>query len=163
MSRSDALEDATNEGDAAILEESRRVLDHQIDRIESVDDKAAWTLRIGVVLLGIVVSTVQFTGVTRVNVVTLAGGVSVAFGLLAGILAHAVSSVDFGVGPRQLKRKLPDSYERPNVYDATLDAHDDSIAFNHETLRLNNVLLSLAHLFLIVGVGLLVARFLLSL
>lgn len=88
---------------------------------------------------------------------------SVAFGLLAGIVAHAVSSVDFGVAPGQFEHRLPDDYERRNVYDATLDAHVDSITFNYETLRLNNVLLSLAHLFLIAGVSLLVAGFLLSL
>lgn len=63
MSRSDVIEEVTDEADAAILEESRRVLVHQIDRIESVDDKAAWTLRIGVVLLGVVVSIVQSVAV----------------------------------------------------------------------------------------------------
>lgn len=97
MSRSDAVEAALDEADAIILEESRRVLDHQVDGIHAVQDKVAWTLRIGVVLLGALTSAVRLFGVTDLHVLVFAGVTSLALSLVVGIVAYGVS--DFDVGP----------------------------------------------------------------
>ena len=156
MSKADAVEEVTEEADAIILEESQRVLDHQIDNIKTVDERTAWTLRIGVVLLGVLVSTARLLDISSVNALGLVGVGSVLLSLLVGIIAYGVSNLDVGAAPENLERNVPDEYARPDVYDALLAAHGESIAFNRGTLRVNEWLLTLTQGLLVVGVSLVV-------
>lgn len=157
MSRLDAFEEGADEVDAIILEESRRVLDHQIANINAVEDKAAWTLRIGVVLLGTLISAVQLIGLMDVGALVLVGLAFISFSLVVGIITYGVSSVDVGAEPRNVKREVPDDYARSDVYDALLSAHEDSITFNRDTLQTNEWYLTLTQGCMVTGVSLIVA------
>ena len=140
MSRSDALEEATDEADAIILEESQRVLDHQVDSIHTVENKVAWTLRVGVVLLGVVIPATRLFGVSDLDALVYAGVPSLALSLVVGIVAYGVLDVS----------------------DAVVAAHEESIQFNRGTLRANEWYLTLTQLLLAVGVSLVVTGLLAS-
>lgn len=159
MSRPEPREDTAEEPEAIILTESQRVLDHQIDNIKSVDERTVWTLRIGVVLLGILVSTARLLDISDMNAFGLVGVGSILSSLLVGFLTYGVSNLDVGAEPRNLDGDVPDEYDRSDIYDALLDAHDESIAFNRGTLRVNEWLLTLTQGLLIAGVSFVVAGF----
>ena len=154
MSKADAVEEVTEEADAAILEESRRVLDHQIEGIHTVEDRAAWMLRIGVILLGALVSAIRLFGVPYLHELVFAGFASLVLSLVVGILTYGVSAVDVGVEPATLYDDVPNDYERSDVYDAVVAGHEESIRFNRLTLRANELLLTLTQVLLAVGASL---------
>lgn len=162
MKRSDAFEEPTDGADAIILEESRRVLDHQINIIKTVGERTAWTLRIGIVLLGVLISAARLLSVSNVNALGLVGVGFVLLSLLVGIVTYGVSDLDVGAEPGNLEGNVPEEYARSEVYDVLLAAHEDSIAFNRGTLRVNEWLLTLTQGLLVVGVSLVVAELLIS-
>lgn len=154
MSKSNATEKAADGADAIVLEESRRVLDHQINLIKTLDERAAWTLRIGVVLLGVLISAARLLGVSNVNVFGIGGVGSVLLSLLVGIIVYGVSDLDVGPEPGTLDGDRADEYARSDVCDTLLAAHQNSISFNRGTLRVNEWLLTLTQVLLIIGVSL---------
>ena len=160
MSRSYVIEGATDEADAVILEESQRVRDHQVDSIHTVESKVAWMLRIGVVLLGMLISAVRLFGVSNLHPFVFAGVTLLALSLVVGLVAYGVSDIDVGAGPASID--VPENYERSDVYDAVVAAHEASIQFNRETLQTNEWFLTLTQTLLVVGVSLFVVGFLAS-
>ena len=159
MSKADAVEEVTEEADAIVLEESQRVLDHQIDSIDAVETKAVWLLRIGVILLGALVSAIRLFGFSEVNPLVFVGIVFIAFSMVVGIIAYGVSDFDVGAGPGSLLGRVPDDYEPSDVFGALLEIHEDSIAFNRTTLQTNEWYLTFTQGLLVVGLSFVVAGF----
>lgn len=85
--------------------EYRAVLDRQISLLDDLEDKAMWTARTAVILLGILVSGAGIAG--RPGLVGLPIGATITFGLGAaglivtifvGVGVYTVSQPRFGVG-----------------------------------------------------------------
>ena len=162
MSRADTVDERASESDAITLDESQRVLDHQIDSINAVETKAAWMLRIGVILLGALISGIRLFGFSQLHVLVFVGVTSIALSLVVGIVAYGVSDFDVGAGPGNLIRRAPDDYERADVFSALLEIHENSIAFNRATLQTNQWYLTLTQGLLVVGISFVVTGFLVS-
>lgn len=96
-------------------EEAREALDHQIAALNDIDDKAAHTLRLNVLLLGIILTmasvlassnaTPTIEGIVNSFVVagTLASGVS----MVTSIWAYTSTSYRIGTGPSDVRALLP--------------------------------------------------------
>lgn len=52
-------------------EESRLVLDHQLDVLGEIDDKAIWSVRTAVIVLGLVISAVSFADGSSIRTLQL--------------------------------------------------------------------------------------------
>lgn len=66
--------------------EAREVLAHQLETLSDIDDKAMRTVRIALVVFGIVLSASTFpNGTAFVNWVTVGGAVSLILSILCGI------------------------------------------------------------------------------
>ena len=162
MSETNTTRESTDESHAIIIEESRRVLDHQIDSINAVEDKAAWTLRVDVLLLSVLIAAVGRFGVAGINGFSLVGVLLVVLSLVVGIVTYGVSDVDVGSAPGTVERNVPHDHTPSDVYDALLAIHEDSIAFNRGTLSANERLLTLTQALLVAGVSFVTTGFLAS-
>lgn len=145
-------QETSTEGSDMLVEESRRVLDHQIAKIDALDEKAAWTLRIGVVLLGIVVSAIELLPSARTSGLVIIGTVVLALSLAVGLFTYGVSRVDIGAAPEQFDRILPSNYGRAEVCESLLVAHDRSISFNRRSFWTSGLFLTLTHVLMIIGI-----------
>lgn len=85
--------------------EYRAVLDRQISLLDDLEDKAMWTARTAVILLGILVSGAGIAG--RPGLVALPVGATITFGfgaaglivtIFVGVGVYTVSQPRFGVG-----------------------------------------------------------------
>lgn len=84
-------------------EESRAVLDHEIDILNDIDDKAIWTVRTAVIIVGLVVSAASVTGNQGVSPplsvkVTAGAGVAVLLATMgSGVLTYSISAPEPGI------------------------------------------------------------------
>lgn len=81
------------------IAESRRVIDQQIEKVREIDQKAVRTVHIGVIFLGIILSALRISGSeTAFNVLTIAGGLTVAASIVVGLFASTMTDPYFGPG-----------------------------------------------------------------
>jgi hypothetical protein len=84
-------------------EESRAVLDHEIAILDDIDDKAIWTVRTAVILIGLVVSAASVAGSngvlvpTSVNVAAGAGVTVLFVTIVSGIFTYSISAPEPGI------------------------------------------------------------------
>lgn len=84
-------------------EEARTVLDHQIQLLSEIHAKALRTIRITVLVLGVILSSTAFPETRQfVNWLTVAGVTSLVFAILSGLVAYTASNPNFGTSPDYL-------------------------------------------------------------
>lgn len=80
-------------------EEARTALDHQIDLLRDMDDKAMRSVRITLLTLGIFLSASAFPGSLRFfNLITISGVGSLVISILFGLITYSASEPSFGIG-----------------------------------------------------------------
>lgn len=143
------------------LTESHRVLDKQIQQVENTDEKALRTVRIGVLLLGIVLSVTNFSSVERfANAVTITGSTAIAASIVTGVFTYSGSDPYYGPGPdvveeflarnpggRTWKRAVLDGYAHWIEYNREINADDAAWLFRTQVLLAGGVLL------VVLGIG----------
>lgn len=140
----------------AVHREARRVLDHQIDLLNDVDDKAARTVRITALLVGAIVGVSSFDGVTGVSLAdeyVAWGTVYLVATIALGMKAYNVSNPYIGPDPGDLRRLLHDADDEDDMRRLLVE---DGFAVWIERMeflnRVNGWYLDLAQLSLAVGV-----------
>lgn len=109
-------------------EEAREALDHQIDALNDIDDKAAQTLRLNVLLLGAVLTTASILVSSNgtppirrmVNGLVVAGAIVSAFSMVTSIWAYASTSYRTGTGPSDVRALLSRSPTEKELLTALL-------------------------------------------
>jgi hypothetical protein len=136
-------------------EEARTVLDHQIQILDDIDDKATRTVRITALLLGVVVSSTSLVAdpYQFINQGTTWGALSLALSIVLGTVTYSVSSPDLGPGPRDIERVRESNYREDEWLMVMLASYEDWIDQTEWISRFNGAFLALAQLSL--GVGLL--------
>ncbi|USZ66831.1 hypothetical protein NGM10_08810 [Halorussus salilacus] len=152
------------EGDVEVLqsgrEEARIVLDHQLRFLSEIHTKALRTVRITILVFGLVLSATAFPRSEQyLNAFTVAGVGSLAMSILFGLVTYSVSNSQLGVGPNYLLDARTMSYRESEWLDLLLSGYSEWIA---DMERLNDstiVALTTTQLFLGVGIVLLVVGF----
>ena len=95
-------------------EEAREALDHQIAALSDIDDKAAQTLRLNVLLLGVVLTIASVLASSEAtppigriaNGLVVAGAVVSAVSIVTSIWTYTSTSYRTGTGPSELRSLL---------------------------------------------------------
>lgn len=159
-------------------EEAKRVHEYQLESIRDIDDKAAHTLRILVVLLGLLVTAVSIAARALVNepgmgigdlagflnVFTMGGLLALFCSLFAAIWTYNETSPIPGFGPRQLWARRAATLSKRELLQDLNDNFPRWIMHNEVKARkdatwlfVSHVLMFVALLALVTGVGLEVA------
>lgn len=112
--------------------EYRAVLDHQIALLNDLDDKAMWTARTAVVMLGILVSGAGLAGRTGIAALPPAarislgiGGMGLVVSIFAGVGAYTVSEPRFGVTDSHYREVTEMVYTEREWLDLLLEEYVD--------------------------------------
>ena len=92
-------------------DEARTVLNHQIDTLNDIDDKAMRTVRITLVVVSVLFSATTLHGAGQfVNVLTGAGTACLVASILVGLVTYSSSGPESGIGPTYLTDARAGSY-----------------------------------------------------
>ena len=132
--------------------EARTVLDAQNEVIGDIDEKAMRTVRVSVVLVGLIVSAVEIAG-GRFNWLWLTvGGITFLGSLVTGVLAYSESTLYLGPRRRYIEQLRRDEFDDRDWSQDLLATYGEWIEQNDRTVRRNGRLLFLTQLLLITGV-----------
>ncbi|GAA0304136.1 hypothetical protein [Halarchaeum salinum] len=144
------------------LKESRRVMDHQIDLFDEIDDKAMRSVRTAVIVVGFIVSALGIAGpdaATNVGRYALSFGVLGVFSLLttvfAGIGTYVVSDVPYGIGRSYREDVRDGGYTEKEWVEKLLDGYDEWTQELEEEENRNRRYLDVTQFSLFLGVALL--------
>lgn len=139
--------------------EARTVLDHQIQTFADIDDKAAKTFRLDVILIGLLLTAGTF--LTRadslsvdpyINLLTVVSVFSLIASFVIAILTCSITGIETGVGPADVDRLIEHRYTETEWLILLLLGHAGWIAANERQNRAGARYLMMSHGALIVGV-----------
>lgn len=138
-------------------EEARTVLDHQINILNDIDNKATKTVRITAVILGIVVSAPSVIDNPNnfINPFSKWGVAGLILSIVLGMITYSSSSPDLGPNPSDINRMLDEKYREDEWLVILLDSYEDWIDRTQRVNRFNGVFLALSQLSLITSLALL--------
>ncbi|QZP36300.1 hypothetical protein [Halobaculum magnesiiphilum] len=138
--------------------DARSVLDHQLAILGDIDDKAARTVRLTVLVLAAVISapSVIDNPDQYVNQYTVWGGLSLVLSVVLGVITYSSSSPELGPGPSDIERVLDRRFIELEWLVIVLDNYEDWIDRTGRVNRVNGWLLALTQAALAVGLGLFV-------
>lgn len=146
------------------LEESRSVIDHQVQTFNDVDSKAAQTFRLEVILLGLLVTALTFVLRTDpmtidpyLNPYTAWGIISLEISFITAVIVYSSTSIQTGVGPNDIGRLISRRYTERDWLILLLRSTGEWIRFNEQQQAWNGLLLSVSHAALVLAVLLLSA------
>ena len=118
------------------LGRAESVLENQLALLSDTDDKAVQTVRIEMVLLGVIVSISQITAKPiPVNVWMKLGGVLVISSIIAGVFTYSSSSPDFGPDPNYVYSNFESGDTNEDVYLELLQGYDEAISYNSNVVN----------------------------
>lgn len=130
-----------------------RVLDTQIDFLNSIDDKAIDTIRIAAIVVGAFVALAKVQGLGLFEPITATIGVSVLlFSLLAGIITYQESG-RLRIGPKRayVQRLAENDFQDTSWDEDFFERSGVWIEKNHEEIEWNSKLLTLTQLCFFAG------------
>lgn len=138
--------------------EAREVIDHQIDTMNDLDDKAMWTLRLIVLVFGLVMTGVSVavradvSDLGRfVNPLTQAGFFCLTVSAGLSVIVYSSGTLTVGPGPADINQLLQRGYERPNWRRRLLEGYQKWMRTNQTNIRRDATLLAVCQAFLVVG------------
>lgn len=146
-----------------VLEEARRTVDRQNTEIDGIDDKAARTVRITVLIIGAFASAPVISNQTiELSLITKVGLVFLMASLFMGVLTYATSSTFAGSGPSDLNQDIGDDSSPEAVREELLGEYKTGISENADAiltasfgLFVSQVLFIVGAVFAVIGVFLL--------
>jgi len=142
-------------------EEARAVIDHQIDAIDDVDDKAAYSLRLNILLLGllltissIIVGNQSTPSIqTFINPIMGIGVVCSGFSIVSAIWAYTSTRTETGPGPNDLELHLEEKFDEEEWLEILVRNYPRWIRQNAQSNRRDSMALFGSHLFLFLQMG----------
>lgn len=139
--------------------EARAVLDHQIDTFRHVDDKAARTLRLDAILLGLLITAVSFVSRSDgvdidpfMNWLTICGATLLLLSFIFAVWTLTVTNIQTGVGPNDIQRLVDEKYDEKSWLILLLRSEAEWMRWNDRQQSLNGTLLTISHVTLILSV-----------
>lgn len=135
-------------------EEAKDVLDQQNEKLRDIDDKALRTVRITVLLLGVLLSFLKLFGgrVSAINAYTILGSWLLVSSVVSGVLTYSVSGPYFGPGSEYVDRVLHHTPTKSDWEATLLRGYADWMEDMKKLNGANAKLLLLTQALLIAGV-----------
>lgn len=141
------------DGLQAAIERSQSVLEHQLEALADLNSKAVWTVRLEVVLLGVLASTVQSHPSVLATPWTLVGSLLLACSILVGIVTYSTSRPDVGPGPGSVRSLASTKADAVEWYLELLDGFVVAIDYNEAVIDHNATYLFRTQLLFALGVS----------
>lgn len=135
-------------------EEAKEVLQQQNEKLRDIDDKALRTVRITVLLLGVLLSTLKLFGgrTSAINGYTILGSWLLVSSVVSGVLTYSVSGPYFGPGSRYIDRVIDRTPSKSDWEITLLRGYADWLEDMKQLNDTNAKLLLLTQLLLVAGV-----------
>lgn len=141
--------------------EAREALNHQIDALNDIDDKAAHTLRLNVLLFGIVLTLASVMASSdstpaigrMVNGLVVAGAVASAVSMLTSIWAYTSRTYRPGTGPSDVRGFLSHNPPEGELLAVLLDNYAAWMERNSRLNRRDGFILFVSHVCLFLAMG----------
>lgn len=144
--------------------EAREVVDNQVDTLSDIDDKAMWTLRIIVLVFGLLLTALTIavraevdTLARFVNPFTVFGTGALVLGLLTSVVAYSHTRFKPGPSSRDIKELLERDLDRGRYRESVLRSYQHWILHNRHSIERDSTLLFLCQMLLVVGIASLAA------
>ncbi|WP_323173633.1 hypothetical protein [Natrialba sp. PRR66] len=135
-----------------ICSESRDVIDHQIDDLDDIDDKALRTVRITMVVFGLLVAAAQIEGSDPIfNRITVLGGGLLLLSIIAGAGTYSASDLHLGPGPNYLIDVVSKANTEKKERVEALGSYAYWMYENERIVRRNGTYLIITQLLLVLG------------
>lgn len=112
--------------------ESRVVLDHQIDLLNEIDERALRTVRTSIVVLALLASAGQIAGPAQIRSLHwiqttgfALAGILFVLAILVGMAIYTVSHVPYGIGPTHRAEAEDGGYSERDWLKLLLEEYDD--------------------------------------
>ena len=144
-------------------EEARTVLDHQIDTVSEVDQKAAETTRLVGLMLGLILTAASIIAQSALtldpylNWATFSGIVLLIAAFIASVITYSSTNIEAGIGKSDIQRLIDGKYTEKEWLILLLRSEGEWMEENEKRLQQNTRWLFVAHFFLIAGVIFVVA------
>lgn len=135
-----------------LLEEARTTLGEQLGQIGKIDDAAVRTVRISLLLLGVLAGGATLLPFPDLGTPGTFGTVGLIFTLVGAITTYGTSRVFIGSGPDELAVDYTTKPVVENTYVAILTEYDDGISDNRSTLRTNGFILAVSRALLVLSI-----------
>lgn len=139
--------------------EARAVLDHQIQTFNDVDNKAAKTSRMALLLLGLILTAVSFLLQSNgldlspyINGFSISGVGLLIFSFIAAIATYTTTSIQTGIGPSAIQRLVDEKYTEKEWLILLLRSEAGWMEENEQLQSRNATLLTVSHALLILAV-----------
>lgn len=135
------------------LTQLQLVLDNQLETLADIDDKAVRTVRVQVILLGVIASAAQIASKSiPINIWMKVGGVLLMGSIITGIFTYTVSDGRAGPQPEAVSQILSTHSSKLNVYLRLLEEHREAISENRDILEDNGRYIFYTQLLLVLGI-----------
>lgn len=149
--------------------ESRAVLDHQLAVLSDIDDKAIWSVRTAILVLGLVLSAMSIASQSRlaalpteVTAPAVAGTGCLLATVWVGMLTYHWSFEEFGVGAEERRAVFSRPLDEPRWrlellalgYATWIDRQERFNTYNQRLLLATHLVLSLGVSLLLIAGGL---------
>lgn len=137
-------------------EEARAALDHQIEALDDIDDKAAHTLRLNVLLLGVVLTMASVFASNNAtpaigrmaNSPVVAGTLASGISMVTSIWVYSSTSYRTGTGPSDVRQFLSRNPPEEELLAALVYSYAAWMERNSQLNRRDGFTLFVSHLFL---------------
>lgn len=142
-------------------DEAREVINLQIETINNIDNKAAYTLRLNIIIVGVLLTIASLLtgneptpGLERFpNSAVLVGNLFSAFSFVASLWTYTSTKKETGPGPTDLTRLRKHEYNEKRWLKVLLKAYASWMKKNEDVNRRDSMALFLAHIFLFMAIG----------
>jgi len=133
--------------------EARAVIDAQNATMGDIDDKAMRTVRLNAILLGLLVTGIQFAPELFATMVLQVAFVFLILSTVCGIITYNESDLYVGAGGDYLESLGAETFDEQPWYEHLTRTLGGMIAENHSEIRRNEKWLTAMQITLIVGIG----------
>lgn len=127
-------------------------MSEQLGQIDKIDDAAVRTVRISLLILGILAGGPAVASFPDLGLAGAVGTVTLILTLIGAVAVYGTSRVFIGSAPDEL---AVDYTQRPtveNAYVELLSEYDDGISNNRSTLRANGFILAISRALLVISI-----------
>lgn len=136
----------------ALLEEARTTLGEQLGQIDKIDEAAVRTVRLSVLLLGVVAGGATVGLGPGFGIATAAGVVGLILAVVGAVTVYGTSTVFAGFAPYDLRVEYTSRPGVEDTYVEMLSEYDAGIYDNRQTLRTNGFILGVSRALLVLSV-----------
>jgi hypothetical protein len=142
-----------------LLNEARTTVSQQLGQIDKIDDTAVRTVRITLLLVGVLAGGSNLEPFPDLGLFGALGTWSLLFSFICGLFVYGTSRVFIGSAPDRLAIGYKEPPIVENTYIEILGEYEDGITDNRQTLRANGFILTLARVSLAIAIILIIAGF----